>query len=175
MKQKISITTGDKQMSGTFAVAATSRRNSKSVIPIIRMSRHVACEVMRTVGANPPETGGILLGPLDSNDITEFYFDITAKCGGVTYEPDHLTLQRKMKQEWIPAKRDMKGFVHSHPSRFDQLSGGDLIYIKRLLKSNPEMPYFVAPIVIPQDYRWRAIVVLREQPDVQHPTQIELF
>lgn len=152
---------------------AVSRR--RSVLPSLRMRSNVAAEILRTVGALPAETGGILLGPIHSNDITDFYFDVTARCGGVTYQPDHVTLQRKMKREWLPAGLDMKGFVHSHPGRIDRLSQGDMAYIRRLLISNPDMPYFAAPIVIPDDYRWRAHVVLREEPSTQYATTFELI
>jgi proteasome lid subunit RPN8/RPN11 len=130
---------------------------------------------MCTVGAYPPETGGILLGPIGGDDVTDFYFDATAACSGATYTPDHVTLGRKMREEWLPAGLDMKGFVHSHPGGFDRLSGGDLTYIGRLLARNPDMSVFAAPIVIPHAFRLRAIVVLADQPDVQRPTRLQLF
>lgn len=131
--------------------------------------------VQSTIGAQRPETGGILLGPVASHDITEFYFDVTASCSRATYSPDHITLRRKMKEEWLPAGLDMKGFVHSHPGEFDRLSHGDLVYIRHLLEKNPEMPFFAAPIVIPHSYRLRAFVVMASQPNVQRPTQLQLF
>lgn len=43
--------------------------------PSIWMSRHVHCQIMCTIGARPAETGGILLGPVGSDDVTDFYFD----------------------------------------------------------------------------------------------------
>jgi proteasome lid subunit RPN8/RPN11 len=143
--------------------------------PPIWMSRHVRCAILCTIGARRPETGGILLGPVGSDDVTDFYFDATAACSGATYTPDHLTLSRKMKEEWLPAGLDMKGFTHSHPGGFDRLSGGDLIYIRRLLERNPDMRVFAAPIVIPHAFRLQAIVVLADQPDVQRPTNLQLF
>lgn len=146
-----------------------------TAIPPICMSRHVRCQIMCTIGALRPETGGILLGPVGGTDITDFYFDATARCSGATYSPDHVTLRRKMKEEWLPAGLDMKGFVHSHPGGFDRLSGGDLVYIRRLLEKNPDMPFFAAPIVIPQAFRLRAIIVMADQPDVQRPTHLHLF
>jgi proteasome lid subunit RPN8/RPN11 len=130
---------------------------------------------MCTVGACAPETGGILLGPIGSNDITDFYFDSHALCSGATYTPDHVTLRHKMKEEWLPSGLDMKGFVHSHPGSFDRLSDGDLVYIRRLLDRNPDMRFFAAPIVIPRSFRLRAIVVLADEPHVQRPTQLRLF
>lgn len=150
-------------------------RSETTLTPPIRMCRHVRCQIMCTVGSRPPEAGGILLGPAGSNDVTAFYFDTTASCTGATYTPDHLTLRRKMRDEWLPAGIDMKGFVHSHPGGSDRLSGGDLAYIRRLLEKNPDMGVFAAPIVIPKAFRLRAIVVLADQPDVQRATNLELF
>jgi proteasome lid subunit RPN8/RPN11 len=144
-------------------------------VPPISISRHVVCKIMCSVGAHGPETGGILLGPIDSSEITDFYFDVTAQCTGATYSPDHLTLRRKMKEEWLPAGIDFKGFVHSHPGSFDRLSDGDLRYIRRLLDKNPDIEAFAAPIVIPREFRLRPIVVLREEPQVQRPTTLRII
>jgi len=88
------------------------------------------------------------------------FWMITASCSGATYTPDHVTLRRRMKEVWLPARLDMKGFVHSHPGEFDRLSHGDLVYIRRLLDKNPDMSVFTAPIVIPESFRLRTIVVL---------------
>ena len=141
----------------------------------LRMSRHAHCRIMCTVGARRPETGGILLGPIRGNDVTDFYFDSTGACSGATYSPDHVTLRRKMQEEWLPSGIDMKGFVHSHPGEFDGLSFGDMKYVRRLLEKNPDMSVFAAPIVIPSAFRLRAIVVLAERPDLPRRTRLELF
>ena len=69
----------------------------------------------------------------------------------------------------------MKGFVHSHPGRLDRLTTGDLSYIKRLLQKNTDMDIFIAPIVIPREYRMRPMIVSRQ--DYYHPKEarIEIF
>jgi hypothetical protein len=133
---------------------------------VVRIAADVIRNIFLTIGAQEPETGGILLGPVASNDITNFYFDSGAACSNVTYAPDYITLRRKMKQEWLPHGIDMKGFVHSHPGRFDTLSRGDFVYINKLFKSNPDMDLFVAPIVIPGEFRMQPLVVRRSSPHV---------
>jgi proteasome lid subunit RPN8/RPN11 len=143
--------------------------------PPIRMSRRVHCRIMCSIGARPAETGGILLGPIGGNDITDFYFDAAACCTGSTYTPDHLTLRRMMKEVWMPSGIDMHGFVHSHPRSLARLSEGDMIYIRRLLDKNPDMSVFAAPIVLPQAFCLQAIVVLANQPCVQRSTYFQLF
>jgi proteasome lid subunit RPN8/RPN11 len=149
--------------------------DSPTTIPPIRMCRHVRCQIMSSIGARRPESGGILLGPVGSNDITAFYFDQSGTCSGATYTPDHVTLRQKMKNQWLPAGLDMKGFCHSHPGVFDRLSNGDLAYIRRLLVKNTDMGVFAAPIVIPKAFLLRAIVVLASEPTIQRPTTFELL
>ena len=139
------------------------------------MAREVYRAILLTIGTQTPETGGILLGPVGSTDVTVFYFDCGALCSRATYSPDHVTLNRKMKEEWIPFGIDMKGFVHSHPGELDWVTGGDLEYIDRLLRANPDMDQFAAPIVVPKGFRMRSIVVLRGSPNVPTQAQLVLF
>lgn len=144
-------------------------------VPPIVMTRSVWRGIFRTVGMLPAESGGILLGPVGGDEVTGFYFDRTARCTGGTYAPDHVTLKQKMKDEWLPYGIDFKGFVHSHPGSLDRLSGGDMHYIRVLLEKNADMNVFIAPIVIPHQFRLRPIVVMRSQPDVQRPTVLQLI
>lgn len=146
-----------------------------ALVPPISVRRGVLCQILCSVGVHAPETGGILLGPVGGSAITDFYFDATARCSGVTYTPDHVTLRRKMQEEWLPSGLDFKGFVHSHPGTFDRLSGGDLTYIRRLMDRNPDLDAFAAPIVIPGQFRLRPIVVLRGEPDVQRATTFRIL
>jgi len=141
----------------------------------IRTDHQVINDAMNSICSRSPESGGILLGPVGTNEITEFYFDQGGRCSGATYSPDHVGLMRKMKEEWLPAGIDMKGFVHSHPGRMDWLTGGDLSYISRLLDKNPKMELFFAPIVIPCEFRLRPIVVLRKRPRLAQEANLEFF
>lgn len=149
-------------------------KTCETIAPIT-LTRGVLRRILGTVGARPPETGGILLGPVGGEEITHFHFDSTARCTGGTYSPDIPTLARLMKEEWQPRKLDFKGFTHSHPGSFDQLSAGDIRYIKRLLELNDDMKRFIAPIVIPFQHRIRPIVVLRSQPDRPRFTTLRIF
>lgn len=146
-----------------------------TVIPPMRMRREVARKIMCSIGARKPESGGILLGPVGSNDITAFYFDATARCTGGTYSPDAETLKHKMRDEWLPSNLDCKGFAHSHPAGYARLSGGDMRYIGRLLEINPDMSMFSAPIVLPQHFRLCPFVVLADRPHVQHATRLSFI
>jgi len=142
---------------------------------IIKMSQGAYKKIMNYISARPAESGGILLGPVGSNEVTDFYFDSGGTCTGATYSPDYRTLGKLMKEKWLPSGIDMKGFVHSHPGMLDWLTNGDMVYIDRLLDKNPDMDMFIAPIVIPDQYRIRPIVVLRKQPRKALEARIELF
>jgi proteasome lid subunit RPN8/RPN11 len=130
--------------------------------------RHILCSLMPL----PPEAGGLLLGPINCQDITEFFFDGGAACTASTYSPDHATLNRHMQDRWIPAGLDMKGFVHSHPRGCPSLSDGDLAYIRRLLSKNQDMSIFAAPVVLPSEYRFCPFVV--QASDARQPVPAEL-
>ncbi|MHA1950308.1 MAG: Mov34/MPN/PAD-1 family protein [Candidatus Thorarchaeota archaeon] len=141
----------------------------------IKMSHEAYKEIMNSICARPAESGGILLGPIGTNEVTHFYFDRGANCTRATYSPDHITLNKKMKEEWLPAGIDMKGFVHSHPGLLDRLTLGDLAYIKRLLNTNSDMEFFIAPIVIPGEYRMRPMIVGKQDCYQPRAARIELF
>lgn len=150
-------------------------KQKQSDLPLVNVAHKVCKEIMLTIGKRPPESGGILLGPVGTNDVTDFYFDHGGTCTNATYSPDCKTLKRMMKEQWLPAGIDMKGFVHSHPGSFDRLSAGDLVYISRLLEINDDMPFFTAPIVIPSEFRLRPLVVLRDNPKTAREARFEYF
>jgi len=130
---------------------------------------------MRIIGARAPESGGILLGPIGRPEVTEFFFDAMGTCTGATYTPHHISLQRMMREEWMPAGIDLKGFVHSHPRNAKFLSPGDLSYIARLLRANPDMDRFIAPVVFPHEFRMHVFVVLAEAPRTPLTARLHLL
>lgn len=141
----------------------------------IKMSQKAYRKMMYYICSRPAESGGILLGPVGSNVVTDFYFDSGGTCTGASYSPDHITLNKLMKQKWLPAGIDMKGFVHSHPGRLDWITNGDMAYINRLLDKNSDMQMFIAPVIIPNQYRIRPIVVMHKQPRTALEAKIDLF
>ena len=150
-------------------------KQRQSALPVVKIAHKVCKDIMLTIGTRPPESGGILLGPVGTSDVTDFFFDDGGNCTGSTYSPDCVTLRQKMKAEWLPAGIDMKGFVHSHPGSFDRLSDGDLAYINKSLDKNKEDKMFVAPIVIPSEFRLRPLVVLRDKPRIAREARFEYF
>ena len=163
------------QVNSTTEKYINDEEFNKNKMSTIKMSHEAYKKIMNSICSRPAESGGILLGPIGTNEVTDFYFDHGANCTGATYSPDHVTLNRKMKEEWLPAGIDMKGFVHSHPGRLDRLTSGDLSYIKRLLQKNTDMDMFIAPIVIPGEYRMRPMVVLRQDYHRPKEARIGIF
>lgn len=142
---------------------------------VVNMRRKAFDKAMFAICPRPIERGGMLLGEIGSNDVCDFFFDSGGNFTGGSYSPDHVTLNKKMKEEWIPAGIDMKGFVHSHPGRLDVLTNEDLVYIQRLLNANSDMPVFVAPIIIPPEFRMHMMVVFRDNPGTFVEARINFY
>lgn len=143
--------------------------------PRMRMALTVPRAIMHSVGAVSPETGGILIGPIDSDDITEFHLDCGGRWTGATYSPDHATLNTRLREDWKPRGLDFKGFVHSHPDGYVDLSQGDLVYIRRIFACNHAMTAFMAPIVIPALFWLRPFIVYRGHRLVVSEATLEVF
>ena len=144
--------------------------------PRVHMAISAYHDLLTSITSRPPESGGILLGPVQAdNVVTGFHFDHGGTCSGTTYSPDHVTLGRMMKETWLPQGLDMKGFCHSHGGGYDTLSPGDLTYIQRLLEANQDMQLFLAPVVLPAAFRVHFLVVLRSDPFVPRTAALRLF
>jgi proteasome lid subunit RPN8/RPN11 len=139
-----------------------------------RITRSALYDMMNTIGSRPVETGGVLLGPVGKNLITHFYFDHSAACTGSTYSPDCATINRKLHEYWEPAGLEIKGVSHSHPGNSDSLTDGDMSYIKRLMTKSLDIDMFVAPIVLPNHYAIRPLVVTRDKLDHAQQAYFEI-
>ncbi|MBM4103123.1 MAG: hypothetical protein FJ263_03610 [Planctomycetes bacterium] len=154
---------------------APQKVNDNRSDAVVNMTRETFDKMMFSICPRPAETGGLILGPLGSNDGTDFFFDAGGSITGTSYAPDCVTIVKKLKEEWIPAGIDLKGIAHSHPGKLDRLTTEDMAYIKRLLIINPEMPVFLAPLIIPHEFRMRMMVVFRDNPDIAVEARINFF
>lgn len=142
---------------------------------IVRITAPAYWAIVTTVGSKPPESGGLLLGPSATDEVTEFWFDPHSRSSSTTYSPDTVAMNRLLREEWRPRGLDWKGFVHSHPRGFEELTSGDVDYIERLLASSKDMKRFVAPVLMPESYSMRTFVVLAERPRVPLAAQLHLM
>lgn len=98
---------------------------------------------MNTVGALPPETGGIL--GESGGVVCAFFFDAI---GGApdTYAPS-TTLLNEQIALWQEQGISFAGIVHSHPNGVNCLSPRDMAYAEEIFFSNPQMREILFPIV----------------------------
>lgn len=121
----------------------------KSIRPkpqCIKITQEVYREIETTIGALPEEQGGMLGSSDGGNTIDHFYWDTNAATSSVTYSPNTDIINRDILPAWNKNNVRLVGFVHSHPKGFTRPSGGDLIYVQRLLEALDE-ERFVMPIV----------------------------
>ena len=119
----------------------------------LKILYHLLVNIQRSVGTFPVESGGILLGSRKYGIITEYYFDFMGSRSGNGYDPHVDFLNHIVKKEWSENKRELVGFVHSHPRGAYWLSGdwgngtGDMAYIERIFQAMPALKRFYVPIV----------------------------
>lgn len=102
----------------------------------MKLPRSVQREILNTVGAFPPECGGILASNRQGV-LADFYFDQAAGTGNQCYAPTREAIQRKVNQNWRPEGLSFAGTVHSHPH--DSLikpSRADLEATQEILRLN---------------------------------------
>lgn len=76
--------------------------------------REVYRQIRSTIGNLEPECGGIIAMDQDGI-ISDFYFDIDAGFGKVSYVPSRTTLQNYVRDIWKYQNLHFCGVVHSHP------------------------------------------------------------
>jgi len=171
---------------GRVSAGIHPHRDSPVVIPmaaayvpdnllVVKIAASAYWNIVTSIGSRPPEHGGLLLGPTESDHISEFWFDSQAQQSCTTYSPDTVKMNLLLREEWRPRGLDWKGIVHSHPSGFEELTRGDRAYIERLLTGNGDMKRFVAPIVLPEAFTIRTFVVLPGRPSLALPAKLELL
>lgn len=119
-----------------------------SSVSRLLMRNAVYDEIRRTVGSLPAEHGGPIGGTRQDDAVTHFHFDATSERSNVTYTPDHITINRVLKEDWNPAGVKLLGFVHSHPDGFRRPSSGDIDYARRILEHISDMERLWLPIVM---------------------------
>ncbi|MBN2456392.1 MAG: Mov34/MPN/PAD-1 family protein [Sedimentisphaerales bacterium] len=145
------------------------------VMKKIPISRKAFYELRHRLSSRPAESGAILLGPAGSNAITHFYYDRGGNSTATSYSPDYTTLNKKLRRRWRPAGLEIKGIAHSHGGDLNNLTYGDMRYIKRLMSRNPQMSMFVAPVVLPYKNSIHPMVICRDRMDYAQKAYFELF
>ncbi|AGX88724.1 UBA/ThiF-type NAD/FAD-binding protein [Candidatus Symbiobacter mobilis CR] len=133
--------------------AVTTPRRSESVLvpatiapPTMHITDSVLKEIYRRIGTHQPELGGMLGAAQDSDLVTHFFFDDSAKTNCASYSPNIANVNNKLR-EWNAIGVRLRGFVHSHPKGLTRPSYADEMYAAQLMAHNTEMPVFFMPIV----------------------------
>ena len=150
-RDQVEATTVDDLTFGSASSTANKRKAGKKP-EAFRITETVIKEIRTTIGSRSAEEGGMLGGDRTEGVVREFYFDKSASRSGVTYSPDHVTLNKLLSIDWNPNGIKLLGFVHSHPGSpsggLDQPSGGDCVYARRILDAIPDMECLLMPIVL---------------------------
>ena len=114
----------------------------------MKITQRVFDEIIATVGAEEPETGGAL--GLKNNIVCSFYFDKAAAHNKAKYSPDTDTINEKIAT-WQDEDIYFSGLVHSHPNGCDQLSVEDETSIKAIFDAAQFISRLYFPIVTSLD------------------------
>ena len=114
----------------------------------MQISSKIYHEILHTFPAVPPEAGGII--GTHGGVVSAFCYDPGfADMDRAVYTPDIQRLNRVI-EGWNADGIRFCGILHTHPDGQTSLSGGDLVYIRRILEAIPdgaEGLYF--PLVFP--------------------------
>lgn len=131
-------------------MSTTSRSQVKDLLfrGPIRISEDVLQEIVRTIGSRPPETGGLLGGNRELQQVTHFMFDESASTSGATYSPNTDIINSTLEKWDEDGGHRIIGFVHSHPGMYDKPSPGDVHYAQHILTAIPAMQRLFLPIAV---------------------------
>lgn len=113
---------------------------------MILLTQSVYNQILKTVGAFPPEHGGVL-GAKKGQPVTAFYFDATGCSSPDGYVPDVAAINAVLADEWMPEGILMVGIVHSHAEDLSVPSCGDIGYGIRILEALDTVDEFYLPII----------------------------
>jgi proteasome lid subunit RPN8/RPN11 len=117
------------------------------------------------------ERGGLLLGPLETEQVTIFVPDRTGESRPGSFTFDHARLNAALAG-WLAQGFDCKGFAHSHPPGCTELSDGDLEYVRGILALPAnDVTEVLMPVVC--DGRMHGFIVYPDRPN--EPVDAEIF
>ena len=113
----------------------------------IYILKDIISQITKDIADFSPERGGLLMGPPNTDAITYFQIDSWARQTGVTYTPNAEILTKIAREIYSKFGWIIKGMIHSHPGNMTCLTPGDIDAIQDYFQINPQIPYFVAPII----------------------------
>ena len=114
----------------------------------MKITRRIFDEIVATVGAEEPETGGALGSK--NGVVCRFYFDEAATRDKGKYTPDTDSINEKIAA-WQDEDISFAGLVHSHPNGCNQLSFEDEASIKAIFDASELISRLYFPIITVMD------------------------
>ena len=159
---------------GTFRVKKNKKNYNKNhnnhhPKKTIHITTSVYNEIMKLLGKQKPELGGMLGFSMDQDYIDTFVFDFAAQVGYAEYNPNTEYLNNIINNEWDKNHIYLAGFVHSHPGNFNKLSYADIDYSKKIIDAF-EMDYLFTPIVT-SSYEYKSALtgyIVKKNGYVEH-------
>ena len=112
--------------------------------PKFRITTDAYQEIVKKIGSQEPEKGGILMGK--DGVVTDFIFDKAAATTRSTYTLNVAYLNPIIKELKQQGKQ-LLGISHSHPNNYAKLSDPDREYFSSQFKNFPNLEYMYTPIV----------------------------
>lgn len=109
-----------------------------------RITTEAYQNIIRKIGSQEPEKGGILMGK--DGIVTDFIFDKEANTTRTTYSLNVAYLNPIIKELKLQGKQLM-GIIHSHPNGYSKLSDTDRNYFSGQFENFPGMEFMYTPIV----------------------------
>lgn len=91
----------------------------------ILMTKEVYDQILDTIAAQPPETGGVL--GRKNGIICKYFYDGNADINQYRYVPNVEKIN-KILDQWLKDDIEFAGIIHSHPEDVNELSYADIHY-----------------------------------------------
>ena len=115
----------------------------------MKIKKHIYDEIISTIGKPNPEKGGIL-GSVDRETITHFYYDVSGSSTEYSYTPDIVEVN-KVLDDWAQNDVYFVGIVHSHNPDVKYPSCMDIEYAGNILEGLNYTDEFYLPILIHEE------------------------
>ena len=99
----------------------------------ILMTKEIYDQILDTIAAQPPETGGVL--GRKNGIICKYFYDGNAD------------ITNTILDQWLKDDIEFAGIIHSHSEDVNALSYADIHYARKILQEN-SLEYVIFPLVV---------------------------
>ena len=110
----------------------------------ILMTKEIYDQILDTIAAQPPETGGVL--GRKNGIICKYFYDGNADINQYRYVPN-VEKTNTILDQWLKDDIEFAGIIHSHSEDVNALSYADIHYARKILQEN-SLEYVIFPLVV---------------------------